>query len=305
MTDRIGVVGLGRMGLPIAVRLLQSGDSLAVFDVAREAAARAGASGAAVMDSARNVASGVDIVITVLPGPQEFEAACVGSDGILAAMNPGACLLDFTSNDPHSAGNVATEAAAAGIGFVGAPMGGGPGDAAAGTLRFYVGGEPRSVDRVRPVLDRLSAPGSIDVVGPDVAAGYTAKLLANTLWFGQAVAVTEVLLLGQQLGLDLVTLHRVLARSAGGSVFLTDHAPALLAGDYLTTFGLDRVVEELDAVTRLAAEAGAPAALMELVAALHREALAEFGPVDGELMVAKLLETRAGRTLRACHEPLG
>jgi 3-hydroxyisobutyrate dehydrogenase-like beta-hydroxyacid dehydrogenase len=90
----------------------------------------------------------------------------------------------------------------------------------------------------------------------------------------------------------------VLGRSAAGSAFLDEYGDALLAGDVLPTFGIDRVVEELDTLTSLAGEASAPFDLSSVVARLHRDALAHFGAVDGELLVAALLERESGRTLR-------
>lgn len=176
-------------------------------------------------------------------------------------------------------------------------MAGNPGDADAGTLGFYVGGSHDAIDRVMPLLHILGDASRLKIMGPNVADGYVTKLLANTLWFGQAIAVSEALLLGQAAGLDLRTLRNTLEVSPGGSSFLTHHVDALLQGDYLTTFGIDRVVEELDTVVRLAEDAGTPHDLTTLVAHLHRSALNEFGPVGGELLGARLLEWRAGRTL--------
>lgn len=91
----------------------------------------------------------------------------------------------------------------------------------------------------------------------------------------------------------------MLGNSPGGSVFIDQHLDALLAGDYLGSFGTNRVVEELDTLTDLAGETGTPFELSSLVARMHRQALARFGPVDGELLAARLLEERAGTTLRA------
>jgi 3-hydroxyisobutyrate dehydrogenase-like beta-hydroxyacid dehydrogenase len=162
-------------------------------------------------------------------------------------------------------------------------------------LRFFVGGAADHVARVEPLLAAL---GSIDHVGEWVGAGHAAKLLANLLWFGQVAAVAEVLLLGQSLGIEPVRLRDSLATSAGGSRFIDDYVDSLLEGDYLEHFGLDRVVEELEILEALAVDADVPFELSATVTRLHREALARFGAVDGELLVAKLLEERAGRTLR-------
>jgi 3-hydroxyisobutyrate dehydrogenase-like beta-hydroxyacid dehydrogenase len=167
-----------------------------------------------------------------------------------------------------------------------------------GTIRFFGGGSAAAADRARPVLDAL---GSSDATGERVGDGYTAKLIANLLWFGQVVADTEALLLGTSLGVSLDVLRRQLAASAGGSVFIDEYLDRLLAGDYLATFGIDRCVEELETLVSLAAGEGIPFELSTTVARLHREALERFGAIDGELLAAKLLEERASSELRVGH----
>jgi len=286
------------MGLPIVTRLAAAGYEVTVFDVDAAVATSVRSSGASWAESAPAAARAADVLVTVLPGPTELRDAMLGENGALAYMRAGAYWLDLTSNDPRVASEVATQAISCGVHSVGAPMGGGVTAAETGELEFFVGGDAAAVEAVRPLLAVLGARASLTYLGSDIGAGYTAKLLANLLWFGQAVATTEALLLGQALGLDLATLRTTLGASAGGSVFLDRYVDSLLAGDYLESFGIDRVVEELDTVTALAETAGVPFELSTLVMRLHREALSRFGPVDGELLAAKLLEERANTTLR-------
>lgn len=275
--ERIGVLGLGRMGLPISQRLAAAGYDVVGYDVA--------------LDGPELAPASVDVLVTVLPGPVEAEAALTGSG--FAALRPGGLWLDLTSNAPDVAERLA---ASAPVAAVGAPMAGGPTAAKDGSLRFYVGGGPVAVERARPILEVL---GDLEVVGTSVGDGYTVKLIANLLWFGQVVAVTEALLLGVSLGVPVEVLRSTLATSAGGSVFIDEYLDRLLEGDYLETFGIDRVVEELETLVRLAETKGVPFELSSLVARQHREALERFGAVDGELLAAKLLEQRAGFNLRS------
>lgn len=297
--DRIGVLGLGRMGLPIAHRLVDAGYAVTGFDpdAARLAAARP--HGVTAADSATEAAVRCDLLITVLPGAQELREAMLGVGSAARALRPGSCWLDLTSNDPRVADEVADELTARGVASVGAPMGGGPADAGAGTLRFTVGGRASAVDRVLPVLAVLGGGSAITRTGDDVGSAFVAKLLSNALWFGQVVAVTETLLLGQALGLTVGSMREALASGPGRSAFITEHLDALLAGDDLATFNLSRVVDELDILTSLAQERGLTLDLTSLVGRIHREALEHFGPVDGELMAARLLEARAGRSVRS------
>jgi len=286
MSPRVGLLGVGRMGRPIAHALVEAGYDLLAYDPVANRAA-----GFASAGSVGEVAESADVLVTVLPGTPELETAMTQA---IAALRPGTLWLDLGSSDPRVAERIGHSIEHR-VESVGAPMGGGVEAVQTRTLQFFVGGPDDVVERARPLLQVL---GTIDHVGTAVGAGYTAKLLANLLWFGQVVAVTEALLLGQSLGLSPATLRRTLAASAGGSVFINDYLDRLLDGDYLESFGIDRCVEELDALADLARAEGVPFELSTLVARLHRDALERFGAVDGELLAAKLLEQRAGRDLR-------
>lgn len=295
MADRLGIIGLGRMGLPIAQRLAGAGYSVSVWDTNDDRMALAAGFGAIRADSAMNLAAGVDLLLTVLPGAAEAREVLIDG-GMLDSLRAGCCWLDLTSNDPRVSALAAEGAAARGVDSVAAPMGGGPVAATDGTLTFFVAGAPSGVARVQPVLLRLGTPGPS--MGAAVASAHTAKLIANSLWFSQVVAVTEAFLVAQSLGLGADELTAAIEASAGKSEFTTRSLDALLDGEYLETFGIDRVVEELDILRDLAVDAATPYALGTLVAALHREALATYGPIPGELLAARLLEDRAGTTVR-------
>jgi 3-hydroxyisobutyrate dehydrogenase-like beta-hydroxyacid dehydrogenase len=296
----IGILGLGRMGQPIARRLLGHGFAVEVFDPDPASVDSAAALGATVANRSTDVAAAADVLCTVLPGRAEIDATM---PAILDAMRPGSLWLDLTSGDPTVTARLAELAAARGIGAVTATMGGGPAEAASGSLTLFVGGAETDVDRVSAVLAALSS--TVEHVGRNAADAQTVKLIANLLWFGQVVAVTEALLLGQRLGVSPSTLRRVLPASAGGSAFIDRHLDLLLAGDYAETFGLDRCVEELQTLRDLAEQHGTPFELSSLVTRLHEQALARYGAVKGELLAAKLLEEQAGQQLRAGHSAVG
>ncbi|CAN5218954.1 NAD(P)-dependent oxidoreductase [soil metagenome] len=289
----IGILGIGQMGARLCARLVDAGFAVTVFDPDPSTLDAARVLGATVALTSTDVAAGADILCTILPGKAEVEAAL---PAIIAAMRPGTLWLDFTSGDPSVTDRLTELAAATGIGAVTATMGGGPAEAASGDLTLFVGGAETDVDRASTVLAALSS--RIEFVGPNPADAQTVKLLANLLWFGQVVAVTEALLLGQKLGVSPSTLRRVLPGSAGGSVFIDRHLDLLLAGDYAESFGLDRCLEELQTLRDLADQHGTPFELSSLVTRLHEQALERYGAVKGELLAAKLLEERAGQRLR-------
>ncbi len=136
--------------------------------------------------------------------------------------------------------------------------------AQAGTLRLFAGGDTALLERCRPVLEVLAGPGHI-IHGGGNGAGYTTKLLVNLLWFGQAVANAEALLIGGRSGIDFSVLRQALAGSAASTVFIDHDLDALLSGDYLTSFGLDRCCWELEAITALARELAVPCELTQQV----------------------------------------
>jgi 3-hydroxyisobutyrate dehydrogenase-like beta-hydroxyacid dehydrogenase len=294
---RIAVLGVGRMGLPIVRHLVTGGHEVVAVDPDAERRAAAVAAGATVADSGAQAATSVEVLMTVLPGPIECERALT-AEGVLDALPTGALWIDLTSNDPRVVERLGDAAAARGVEAVTAALAGGVAAAESATLGFFVGGPEAAVGRALPLLGLLGASERVELVGSRPADASAAKLLSNLVWFGQVVAVTEALQLGQSLGLEPEPLRAVLARGAAGSRFLDEEAGSLLDGDYLTTFGIDRVVEELETLSALAREAGLPFELSDLVTRLHREAFERFGPADGELLAAKLLELRAGRELR-------
>jgi 3-hydroxyisobutyrate dehydrogenase len=242
------------------------------------------------------VAADADLLITMLPGPREVSEVMAES-GVLAAMLPTAVWIDMSSSSPAAGRELAPAARVRGVGVLDAPVGGGVPAARTGKLQIFVGGDAAVLDRCRPVMEALADSQRIIHVGAN-GAGYTVKLLVNLLWFGQAVATSEALLLARRAGLDLDVLRQTLATSAASTAFIRDDLGALLDGDYLTSFGLDRCCEELTAVADLARELGVPSQLTQVVERTYQRALRRFGPVDGEPMAVALLEEEAGLWLR-------
>jgi 3-hydroxyisobutyrate dehydrogenase len=233
----------------------------------------------------------------MLPGPREVHAAMLGEAGALKGLAAGAAWIDMTSNSPAAARPIREQAVEQGVEVLEAPVGGGIAAAREGKLQLFVGGEASAVERHRALLALLGDPGRIVHTGGH-GTGYTAKLLVNLLWFGQAVATAEALLLGQRAGIDSAVLEHALAGSSAASAFIRRDIGLVFQGDYLSSFGLDRICEELEAVTTLAGDYQVPWELSDLVRRTYRRALARYGPVDGELLAVALLEEEAGHKLR-------
>jgi 3-hydroxyisobutyrate dehydrogenase-like beta-hydroxyacid dehydrogenase len=296
----VTLVGAGRIGLPVVERLVAEGHWVEVVDI-RDLELDAEAVGAHWGGSSLARLPADRLLVTVLPGSPELRELMLGSQGgsapaALGQLAAGGTWVDMTSAAPDLGADLAAAAAKHGVRYVDAAVGGGPQAAQRGGLTLYVGGEDSDVQRLRPVFEAFADPARIHHMGGH-GAGYLTKLLVNQLWFGQAVAVGEAMLLGASAGLATDRLAGVLGAGPAGSVFVQSHLPSLLAGDYLPAFGLARVVEELDSLARLADSAGTPWSVSRLVAEVHRHALAHFGDVDGELLGVAWLEHLAGRTL--------
>ena len=305
----IGLVGLGRMGVPICANLVRAGYGVRAGDRRPEAAEQAARCGARWVPQLARLAAGADVLITVLPGAGEVRELMLGA-GVAAALRGGTTWIDMTSNSPAAMAEIRDAVLDRGVQVLDAPVGGGVAAAWHGALQLMVGGEAQVVAQHRDLLGVLASPGQLRHVG-GYGAGYTAKLLVNLLWFGQAVATAEALLLGRAAGLDLGLLREVLADSAAGSRFIDHDLPALFAGDFMRTFGLDRCYEELQIVTELARGHHLPFSVSEAVADVYQRALRRYGPVDGELLAVRLLEEQAALELRhgpatpGPHEPSG
>ncbi|WP_028933115.1 NAD(P)-dependent oxidoreductase [Pseudonocardia spinosispora] len=292
----IGFVGIGRMGTPMCANLVRAGHRVIASDVRPECREVASALGAEWAPTSAGAASGAEVLITMLPGPGEVRQAMI-DDGALDALPGGSTWIDMSSNSAAEAAPVQANADERGIHTLEAPVGGGIAAATEGTLQLFVAGDAELVERHRPLLDVLGEPAHVLHIGVR-GSGYTAKLLVNLLWFGQAIAVTEALLLARSTGIDLEVLHEALTSSAAASTFIRRDLSSLLDGDYLESFGLDRICEELAALTPLAAEQNVPFELSGLVERIHLRALDRFGPRDGELLAAALLEEQAGLRVR-------
>jgi len=296
---RVGFIGLGHMGGPMARNLLAAGYDLVVHDIRREAAAALEASGAVWASTPAEVgASGRDVVLTSLPAPPQVEQVLLGSDGLLAGMAPGSVWVDLSTSVPAVADRVRSLAQPRGIDVLDAPVSGMAAGAAAGTLAIYVGGWVDVLERVRPVFEVIGDPSKIVHCGAH-GSGYTVKLMLNLLWFAELVVTTEVLAIGTEAGVDLATLRRALMASPSTSNFLEkDVLYVLERADYDEGFTLALACKDLGLAVDLARAVGVPAEASALVEQTYRRARAQYGDKGGEMLPMKLIEDLTGHPLR-------
>ena len=220
---RIGFIGLGNMGGPMAANLVAAGHSVTGFDIAPAARERLAASGGAAALGIALAIDGAEIVITMLPAGPEMRAVYEGADGILSAAAPGALLVDSSTIDVASARAVAASAAGRGFDMLDAPVSGGVAGATAASLTFMVGGSAAGFARAVPVLQAMGK--TIIHAGP-AGNGQAAKICNNLILGVSMIAVSEAFALADRLGLERQTLFDVSAKSSGQCWSLTSYCPA-------------------------------------------------------------------------------
>jgi 3-hydroxyisobutyrate dehydrogenase len=222
MSTAIGFIGIGTMGRPMAINLLQAGHKLTVYDVRAEAAQSLEEHGATVVGSAREAAAAGDVVISMLPASAHVMAAMFGADGIIAGLRPGTIVADMSTIDPGAARRVAEAIEAAGSRMIDAPVSGGDKGAIAGTLTIMVGGDSGVLGEVR---DILGAMGTNVIHCGASGMGQTVKLCNNLILGIGMVAIAEGFALGTSAGVDPALLYDVLTKSTSRSWAMETRPP--------------------------------------------------------------------------------
>jgi 3-hydroxyisobutyrate dehydrogenase len=287
----IALVGVGRMGMPTCARLVERGFAVLATDI-RDGLRDAEDTGAGWAPTLLDAARSADVLISMLPSAGVVSEA---AEDIVRSLPSGALWIEMSTASPHTASHAAAIAGPRGIRVLDAPVSGGPDDARGGRLLAFVGGRCSDLDEARIVLDCLA--DRVLHVGR-AGNGYLVKLIANTLWFEQAVATAEMLSLARRAGVDLDVLRDAVGESAAASHFMTTDANALLDGDDLTSFSLARCCDQLSSVVSLGSELAVPLNLAALVSETHQRALRRYGDVNGELLAARLVAEEAGIELR-------
>ena len=272
MTATIAFIGLGNMGLPMAINLVKAGHLLRGFDVVPAANAAAASAGIAIAGSAAEAVSGADIAISMLPNGK-LVRELYGS-GILQAAAADTLFIDSSTIDVASAGAAHELAAAAGMMSLDAPVSGGVGGAAAGTLTFMAGGTQAAFARALPVLEAM---GKKIVHCGAAGAGQAAKICNNMILGISMIAVGEAFVLGEKLGLTHQALFDVAATASGQCWSLTSYCPvpgpvpnSPANNGYKPGFAAALMLKDLLLSQEAAASTGAETALGKHAAELYR-----------------------------------
>ena len=219
---RIGFIGLGNMGLPMALNLIKAGHAVAGFDLSAPALEKLKAGGGSAGAGIAALAAAFEIIITMLPAGKDVREVYLGEGGIIAKAKAGALLIDSSTIDVETARAVAAAAAAKGFSMLDAPVSGGVAGAQAATLTFMVGGADAAFAKAEPVLANMGK----NVVHAGVAgAGQAAKICNNMILGCSMIAVSEAFVLAEKLGLDKQKLFDISSKSSGQCWSMTSYCP--------------------------------------------------------------------------------
>jgi len=291
MPGKVGFIGLGAMGGPMALNLVKAGFSLVVNDIDEAKSRALKAKGAEVAGSAQAVAAAADRTIVIVETTEQAEAVIIGAHGIIRGARPGHIVVCMSTIDPFTAQSIADRLAAVDVAMIDAPVSGGTGRAQSGELSVIAGGAREVFEKC---TDLFSAMGSQSFhVGP-LGSGLAMKLVNNMLVQVNTVAVAEALVLGVKAGLDPQTIYEVVRVSTGTSAAWELRVPRIIAGDFEPGGTIDISYKDQELETAFAKRLGVPVLLANVTQQVYQMARSQgLNKRDGAAIV-KIYEQLAG-----------
>ncbi|NCB62528.1 MAG: 2-hydroxy-3-oxopropionate reductase [Clostridia bacterium] len=288
---KIGLIGLGIMGKPMAKNMLKAGYDLTVFDLNAASVEEVVAAGGKKAASAREIGANCDVVLTMLPNSPQVKSVMLGETGVAGVMKPGSVFIDMSSISPVASKEVAAELAKKGIEMLDAPVSGGEPKAVDGTLSFMVGGKQEVFDAYKPLLETMGA--SVVRCG-DVGAGNTTKLANQVVVALNIAAVSEAFMLAEKAGVDPHLVFDAIKGGLAGSTVMNAKAPMIMDGNFNPGFKIDLHIKDLNNAIETAHTVGAPvpltAAVQEILQNLHFDGCGQ----DDHSAIAKYYEKLTG-----------
>lgn len=292
MIRRVGFIGIGNMGWPMAANLVKAGFEVSVADAVPGRAAQFQTEIGGRGTDAVGAAEGADAVVTILPTSKHVAEVL---ESIRPSLAPGALVIDMTSGVPGTTRDLAASLKESGVVLIDCPVSGGVPRAKSGELAILAGGTPEDIERADPVLRAMGT--SVHRCG-DVGAGQAMKALNNLASAGGFLIGIEALLIGQQFGLDPALMVDVLNASTGMSnSSQKKFKQFVLSRQFSSGFGLDLMVKDLSIALEVGRDAAVPTPFAALCREMWASAAALLGPGQDHTAVAQLSERLAGTTL--------
>ncbi|MDR1325257.1 MAG: 2-hydroxy-3-oxopropionate reductase [Treponema sp.] len=271
MMEKVGFIGLGIMGRPMAKNLIKAGYKLVVYDkfAVLDDVVALGAEGAG---SNKELAAKSDIIITMLPNSPHVQEAVCGADGILEGVKSGAIVVDMSSIAPAASQEVGAALKAKGVAFLDAPVSGGEPKAIDGTLAIMVGGDKAVFDKVKPILEKMGS--SVTLVG-GIGSGNVTKLANQIIVALNIAAVSEAFVLAAKAGVDPQSVFDAIKGGLAGSTVMNAKVPMILDGNFKPGFRIELHIKDLQNALDTAHKLGVPipltASVMEMLQALKND----------------------------------
>jgi len=290
---RVGFVGLGIMGEPMARNVLKAGFGLTVHNRTASKAEPLGEAGAAVASSPAQVASASDVIVTCVTADADVREVVLDAErGLIAGIGEAATVVDCSTVSPAVAVECNERLGAKGAGFVDAPISGGDVGAKAGTLSIMCGGDRAHFDRALPVLEAMGR--TVTYCGGP-GAGYLVKLCNQICGAVNLLAAAEAVSLAEAAGIDIDAMLQAVSSGAAGSWLLTNLAPKMVRGDDKPGFFVDYQLKDLRLAADAAHELGVPLPTTALAEAIFRAASVQGHGLDGTQSVIHVLRGLKGR----------
>jgi 2-hydroxy-3-oxopropionate reductase len=255
MEQKVGFIGLGIMGKPMALNLIKAGFSLTVNDLNQDAVNQVVEAGAVAANSAKEVAANSDVIITMLPASKHVQDVVLSENGILAGAKTGSVIIDMSSITPEVAKELAAVAAKNGVGMLDAPVSGGEPKAIDGTLAIMVGGKEDIFESIKPVLYGMGK--DVILVG-DNGCGVTAKLANQIIVNLNIAAMSEALVLAAKAGIDIEKMYQAIRSGLAGSAVLDAKVPLILDRNFVAGGSIAINMKDITNVMDTAHEIGVP-----------------------------------------------
>lgn len=297
---KVGFIGTGVMGRPMALNLLKAGHIVTVFarHPDKPEVQEILNAGAKLAPSPRALAMAVEVVITMVPNSPQVEEVVLGPQGILEGARKDLVIIDMSTIAPSTSRKLAESTAQRNVHFLDAPVSGGSQGAVNGTLTIMVGGEQEIFEKVRPALEAMGTPENIIYVGPS-GSGEVVKLINNMLVGTIAASTAEALLLGVKAGADLETMTKIIGISTGANWQLSNQFPLrAFNGSFQPGFMTDLLHKDLGLALDMAAENQIPVAMTALSRQLYELARARGYGKEDYTSLLKVLEEGTGIAVR-------
>ena len=287
----VAFIGLGTMGAPMVLNLLQAGHSVTVHNRTREKEAPLVAAGATAAASPRQAAASVDVVITCVSDSPDVESVLLGEQGVIEGARPGTLVIDMSTISPEVTRRVAKTLAEKEIAMIDAPVSGGSEGAQRGTLSIMIGGEAEDVARARPVLTAMGS--TLTHIGP-IGAGQTTKAINQVIVAGTYWSVAEGMALGLRAGLDMDQVVQAVGSGAAGSWGLTNRSGNMIANEYPLGFRVRLHQKDLAIALEAARSLGLPLPMAAYVEQIENGLIAQGYGDEDISAIARALRSMSG-----------